>query len=183
MMRSHGIAPPNAAVKPSPSRAPAPKVERRESKERAPKKRKAEGYMNENATVDDEEDFDCVKPDPTNDKEQFCVKEEEPGQLSMDDAANLVQYYNTPYNSTQPGGSEGYIGSPFETGSAAYPCPIGDSYGLQAQDTYGFPYSTPSMNSIPAPSRGIHYEPMMPYSSPYSSTDNQGGSDSPVIVE
>ncbi|PSS09171.1 hypothetical protein M430DRAFT_183661 [Amorphotheca resinae ATCC 22711] len=177
MMRSHGIAPNAATIKPAPSRTA--KAERRESNDRPSKKRKADAFIEDNAAADDDEDFTSIKADPTNEKDKSHVKEEEPSQLSLGEAANLMQYYDTPsYNSAQLGGDEAYPGSDYDNNSAGYATPLSGVYGLQAQQSYEFPYTPTGMNTGPGSSQGIHYQPMMHYS-----TDNQGGSESPVIVE
>ncbi|KAI9053825.1 hypothetical protein LZ554_002773 [Drepanopeziza brunnea f. sp. 'monogermtubi'] len=153
MMRSHGIAPNAATIKPAPRNL---KSERQQSlpsssSPSAAKKRKTEGYLDENTTADDDEGFGMVKPEPAvMIKEQFVVKEEEThrqqpgGQLSLGDAANLMQYYDTPTRYSG-GGSGGGNGSGSGSGS-------GNGHGLGMDDGYAGEYTT-------SPSYGMSSSP------------------------
>ena len=175
-MRAHGITPTTATVKP-PSRVP--KAERRDSKNQIAKKRKTSAFVEENTAEDDEENFSRVKPDPANDKEQLNVKEEA-GQLSLDEATNLMQYYGTPSYDSRVGGNEIYTGNEFNSASASYHTAIPASYGLQDQQPYAFSFAPATINNAStALAHGIQYQPMLHY----SSADNQGGSESPLIVD
>ncbi|KUJ09064.1 uncharacterized protein LY89DRAFT_741362 [Mollisia scopiformis] len=191
MMRAHGIAPNAATIKPPPSRSM--KAERRESSTTSStslKKRKADAFLEDTTPVDDEETFGSIKPDPVNMKEQFIVKEEAEGQsmaqgqLSIDQAANLMQYYDTPATyagsglsaqSNYGGNGNGYGSSGGYTGS------LNPTYAMQSQPSYDFstPYNAGGMNSVPrSENQGLSYQPLVPYQG-----DDQGRSDSPVIVE
>ncbi|KAJ5032840.1 uncharacterized protein L3040_009431 [Drepanopeziza brunnea f. sp. 'multigermtubi'] len=152
MMRSHGIAPNAATIKPAPRNL---KSERQQSlpsssSPSAAKKRKTEGYLDENTTADDDEGFGMVKPEPAvMIKEQFVVKEEEthrqqPGQLSLGDAANLMQYYDTPtrYSGGDSGGGDG-------SGSVSG---HGNGHGLGMDDGYTGEYTA-------SPSYGMSSSP------------------------
>ncbi len=201
-MRSHGIAPNAASIKPAPSRNP--KSERSESvpsssTSSTPKKRKTESFLDENTTADDDEGFGTIKPDPViNIKQQFIVKEEErkpqkqPGQLSLGDATNLLQYYDTPTQYAGGSGLEDYNGDytglqSYGTGMGA--SNMGSAYGLDSPQTYGFGsnslYGNIGMGSTMG---GMHvsesprapYQPLMQYS---SDEQARGRPDSPVIVE
>ena len=175
-MRAHGITATTATVKPPPR---GPKTERRDSKNHTGKKRKASAFVEENTAADDEENFSRVKPDPANDKEQLNLKEEA-GQLSLDEATNLMQYYGTPSYDSRVAGNEVYTGNEFSAGSASYHTAIPASYGLQDQQPYAFSFAPAALNNAStALGHGIQYQPMMHY----SSADNQGGSESPLIVD
>lgn len=177
MMRSHGIAPNAATIKPASSRTP--KSERRDSKSHTTKKRKASAFIEENTAVDDEENFSRVKPDPANEKEQLNVKEES-GQLSLDEAANLMQYYGTSSYSAQLGGEETFSNSEYGSNTTGYNTGIGASYGLPDQQPYDFSFSPAAMDNGPTSlAHGIQYQQMMHY----PSTGNQGGSESPLVVD
>jgi hypothetical protein len=176
MMRSHGIAPNAATIKPASSRAP--KSERRDSKNHGPKKRKASAFIEDN-TADDEEPFSRVKSDPANEKEHLCVKEES-GQLTLDEAANLMQYYGTPPYTSQAGEDDVYTSNEYDPNSTRYHTTMAGSYGLQDQQAYEFSFAPAGMNSGSTPlGHGIQYQSMMHY----PATDNQGGSESPLIVD
>jgi hypothetical protein len=188
-MRAHGIAPNAATIKPAPARNM--KSERRESStpsSTSSKKRKADAFLEDTTPVDDEETFENIKPDPINMKEQFVVKEESKGQsmqqgaLSINQAANLMQYYDSPATYGGAGlGTESSYGESNYGGSAGYSTPMASSYGLQSQQPYDFStsYNAGGMNAIPrSENQGMHYQPLMPYQA-----DDQGRSDSPVIVE
>lgn len=183
-MRAHGIAPNAAAIKPAPVRAI--KTDRRESAEKPSKKRKAEAYVEDNGPTDDDETFPHnIKSDPLNDKDKNMVKEEEHGHgqgqlLDMNDAANLMQYYDSPsYNGL--GGEQDY-GSEYGESSGGYQIATGGGYGMQAQHPYDFGavYGNAAMSGIPraVDPRLNSYQSMMQFPS-----DSQGRSDSPVIVE
>lgn len=185
-MRAHGIAPNAAAIKPAPARTI--KTDRRDSTDKhSPKKRKADAYLEDNGATDDDETFpNSIKSDPAADKEKFTVKEEEYGhgmgqQLSTNEAANLMQYYDgaSPFHDAM-GGEQGFAGSDYGGSVGGYATPIG-GYGLQAQQPYDFgaAYGNPSMSSMSrSVDQGLSYQPMMQFP-----VDPQGRSDSPVIVE
>lgn len=176
-MRAHGIASNAATVKTGPPRSYT-KTESRDSSGAIPKKRKAEQFLEENTMADDEEVYGNIKSDPIDMKEQFNVKEEE-GQLSLNDAANLIQFYDPqPYSSAHLGDHD-YSRSVLVETSTGYHTPM--TFGFQAPNPYAFPISYSSMadtESIPRSSG------QLPYRSPYQYTsDGQGGSASPVVLE
>jgi hypothetical protein len=176
-MRAHGITPSTTAVKPASTRTP--KTERRDSKGQPHKKRKASAFAEDNPAADDEENFSGIKPDPSGNKEQLTVKEEA-GQLSLAEATNLMQYYNTPSYDSRVGGNEAYSQTGYDSGPSSYHTTISAPYGLQGQQSYDFSFpSTPMSNGSTALEHGIQYQPMMHF----ASTDNQGGSESPLIVD
>jgi hypothetical protein len=205
MMRAHGIAPNAASVKTQP--ASRTKTEPRESTTgngNVPnKKRKAEQFMEDNNTsvADDEEGFATnIKADPVDEKTQLRVKEEE-GRLSLDDAANLMQFYDTPsfQGSEFDAGGQDYGASDWDgASSSGYHTPIGNLYGMQDPFNFSTPYDSAGMSSsgmggsgmsdvIPR-FTGLQYQsPYQPYVQHTPNTpitpDNQGGSESPVIVE
>lgn len=187
-MRAHGIAPNAATIKPAPARNM--KTERRESSNSSStssKKRKADAFLEDTTLVDDDETFGNIKPDPINMKEQFVVKEEsegqsmQQGQLSINQAANLMQYYDSPttYGGAGLGAESNYRSSNYG-GSAGYSTPMASAYSLQSQQPYDFStFNAGGMNAIPrSENQGMHYQPLIPYQA-----DDQGRSDSPVIVE
>ena len=182
-MRAHGIAPNAATTKPAPTRAI--KSDSRDSIEKPSKKRKGDTYVEDNGTTDDDESFsNNIKSDLASEKEKFLVKEEDHGhgqQLSMDEAANLMQYYDnpSPYNGGL-GGEQNYPGSEYG-GSTGYATPIGGAYGPHAEQPYGFgaAYGNADMSGIPRTAdQGLNYQSMMQFP-----PEPQGRSDSPVIVE
>jgi hypothetical protein len=176
MMRTHGIAPNAATIKSAPSRSYT-KSERRESSGNTSKKRKAEQFLEENTTPDDEEGYANIKPDPIDSKEQFNVKEED-GQLSLDEAANLMQFYNAQSCAISQLGEKKYGCSDFEGSSVGYHSPL--TYGLQAQQPYDFSraYDSAVMNNLPTPTSQI------PYQSPYQyNSESHSGTASPVVLE
>jgi hypothetical protein len=177
MMRSHGIAPNAATIKSSSSRIA--KFECRESKNHTSKKRKASAFPEDNTTADDEETFSRVKPDPASVKEQCDVKAES-SQLTLDDAANLMQYYGTPTYSSQVGEDEVYTSNDYDSSSAGYHSPVGGPFGLQDQQQYDFSFATTGINcTATALPNNIQYQPIMQY----PTVDTQGGSESPLIVD
>ena len=188
MMRAHGIAPNAATIKPLLARSI--KSDRRDSTEKPSKKRKAEEFVEDNGATDDDEAFpNNIKSDPTNEKEKFMVKEEGHGndhqgqQLSINDAANLMQYYNTPssYNSGLGGlGGDQDYGSDYGGSASGYATPTGGDCGLHLQPyDFGSAYGNFGFSGIPrTASQGPRYQPTMQFPA-----DPQGGSDSPVIVE
>jgi hypothetical protein len=197
MMRSHGIAPNAASIKPAPSSRPL-KSEPRDfgaSSSTASKKRKMDSFLNDNTGEDDEGFGNIVKPDPADMKEHFVVKEEsesqqiqKEGQLSLSDAASLMRYYDAPtsFSATEMSmNQEGYSSSQYE-GSAGYHTPLGSSYSMSSQPTYGFSpqyrsngYASTGVGDDTKPEiSAINYQSMMQYP-----PDDQGRSDSPVIVE
>lgn len=215
-MRAHGIASNAATIKPAPARNL-----KAESKDSIPnassssptaKKRKADPYLEDTPARDDEEGFGTIKSEgfgtvksepAVTIKEQFVVKEEvqhrqqeqqpQPGQLSLGEAANLMQYYDTP---TQYAGmgmaiDDGYSGeystsqtygtsmSGSDTGGSS----SGDIYGMGSQQPYSFSaqssYGGSGMGGMnTSEPQMLSYRPRMQYSS-----DGQGRADSPVIVE
>ncbi|KAG4428784.1 hypothetical protein IFR05_015733 [Cadophora sp. M221] len=210
MMRAHGIASNAAAIKPAPARSL--KSERNESvppsSSSSPpsKKRKADPFLEENTAADDDEGFgSTIKAEPAvTIKEQFVIKEEEPhqhhhqqqrpGQLSLDEAANLIQYYDTPSPYAGIGmdmGMDGsYVGEYTYGPSMSDPnmgrSSISSLYGIASQQPYTFSPSS-SYGNRNGNVGGMHssevqripYQPRLQYSS-----DEQGGrSDSPVIVD
>lgn len=218
-MRSHGIAPNAASIKPAPRN---PKCERQQSlpsssSPSGAKKRKTEGYLDENSAADDDEGFGMVKPEPALAiKEQLVVKEEEahqhqqqqqPGQLSLGEAANLMQYYDTPTRYSGDGLSmEGEYKS-YDAGMASPS--ISSPYGLGAPPSYSFsshahshshaqpashsPYGSSEMGAglggmhIGEQQRASPYQQLMPYSSDGpggpGQGQGQGRPDSPVVLE
>ena len=185
MMRAHGIAPNAATIKPLLARSI--KSDSRDSTEKPSKKRKAEVFVEDNGATDDDEAFsNNIKSDPTNEKEKFMVKEEERGngrqgqQLSMNDAANLIQYYDTPssYNGGL-GGDQDY-GSDYGGSTPGYATPTGGDYGLHLQPyNFGSTYGNAGFSDITrAADQGLQYQPTMQFPA-----DPRGRSDSPVIVE
>ena len=176
-MRAHGIAPNAATIKPSSTRNM--KSESRDSKNQISKKRKASAFIEENTAADDEETFSRVKPDPAQDKEHPSVKEES-GQLSLDEAANLMQYYDTPSYGSQIRADDVYPGTEYNSTSSSYHSAISGSYGLQDQQQFGFSFTPASINNDSTSlAQSIQYQQLMQY----PATDNQGGSESPLIVD
>jgi hypothetical protein len=188
MMRAHGIASNAATIKPLIGRSI--KSDRRDSTEKSSKKRKAEAFAVDNGATDDDEAFsNNIKSDPTNEKEKFMVKEEEHGngrqgqQLSMNDAANLMQYYGTPssYNGGLSGlGGDQDYGSDYGGSASGYATPTGGDYGLHLQPyDISSAYGNAGFGGIPRTAdQGHQYQPTMQFPA-----DPQGRSDSPVIVE
>lgn len=136
--------------------------------------------MEENNNADDEEGFGppIIKPDPVDTKEHLHVKEED-GALSLDDAANLMQFYDPQaYTSTQFGGEHGFGSGDYDGSSGGYHTSLSGSYGLGAPQPFDFSAAMPR-------SMGVGLNPQaLQYTSPYQYTgDNQGNSESPVIVE
>lgn len=212
MMRAHGIAPNAASIKPAPQRAP--KSERRDSS--APlKKRKADQFLEDTAADDDEaigwgSSSMHIKDDPhTRDEKHLVFKSEsgsggsdikpqglglgeEQGCLNLEQAANLMQYYD---NGSQPSllvddlysaGDYGGGISAYGT-SSGYATSMGSGYGLDSQSGYyASPYNSAGMggmgglSSVPRTSQqGYQYQQhRLPYQ-----PDDQGHPDSPLIVE
>ncbi|KAH7370832.1 hypothetical protein BKA65DRAFT_545530 [Rhexocercosporidium sp. MPI-PUGE-AT-0058] len=197
MMRAHGIASNPATIKSAPSRSlkselngpvspttPSPTA----------KKRKAHPYLEEN-TADDDEGFGTVKAEPTvTIKEQLVVKEEEqqqPAQLSFGEAMNLMQYYDTPtqYAGIGVGIDDNYAGE-YTFGSSMCKAnvsgsSIGALYETGSQQPYGFSLRSSYGNSGMGGSYSSEAQrlPYQPLSRMQYSSDEQGQSDSPVIVE
>lgn len=192
MMRAHGIASNAATIKPAPA-SRAPKTERRKSSATSNKKRKIEGYE-DSAAGDDEESFgnanSSIKSESgtTLTPEQFVVKEEDEvnGQLSTGEAADLLQYYETPSQ---------YSGNEFDSytdgknlieysRNSGYATPYG--YGLNSPTDAYYPPHTPldlGMGSFSDVSRSngqSAYQPMMQY---IPEDQGQGHSNSPLVVE
>lgn len=169
------------------------KMERRESGSSSTKKRKADAFLDENNTADDEEGYgNNIKAEPTSSgKEHFVVKEEEQqtAQLSLSEAANLVQYYDTPSTYSVEAGvgghmgiEEAYNGIECGAGGSAYATSMGSTYGLQSSQTFDFsmPYGDLGLSNIPkSENQSMSYQPMIQYSSP----NEQGRFDSPVVLE
>lgn len=177
MMRAHGITPSTTAVKPASSRTL--KTERRDSKSRPHKKRKTSAFAEENSAADDEENFSALKPDPAGHKEQLTIKEEA-GQLSLAEASNLMQYYNTSSYTSQVQENEAFPQTGYDSGSSSYHTTISAPFGLHDQQPYDFSFPSTSMNNGPTSLvHDIQYDQMIQF----SSNDNQGGSDSPLIVD
>jgi len=186
-MRAHGIASNAATIKPAPARLS--KTERRDSSTTTSKKRKTDQFVEENTATDDDETFN-VKPDPGNEsKEILRVKEEEMGQLNMDEAVNLMQYYgNSSYASSSSMGAEqnyDFGGSSASLGSSSMAGSSG-GWGMSTLDAYEFttPYSSSSKH-IPrfsiAPSVTSSYHATFYH--PTSKDSQGGGAESPLLVE
>ena len=188
-MRAHGIAPNAASIKPASARAT--KTERRDSADRpaSSKKRKAEAFIEDTTPTDDDEGFSTapvIKSDPVTcnrSSEQLRVKEEEAAhQLSLGDAANLMQYYDTPsYDGAQLGTEDAYGEYDDVAANGGYTASL---FGLHAPqyEMYGgadFDVVPRSLN------QGLHYQHQLPmhYSPQSDNQAHQGGSESPVIVE
>ena len=199
-MRAHNIAPNAPSAKNR--RASRTKTEPRDTNTGnsnvTNKKRKADQFAEDNNTsvADDEEGFATnIKADPVDDKSQLRIKEE--GQLSLEDATNLMQFYDTP--SFQEADLEAAYGATdYESaGSSAYHTPIGGSYGMQAPLKFSSPFETSGISSIddssemaggfPHPTgRGFQtpYQPYVQYTPNTPVTrDNHGRPESPVVVE
>ncbi|PVH80957.1 hypothetical protein DL98DRAFT_588015 [Cadophora sp. DSE1049] len=201
MMRAHGIAPNAASVKSAPRSLKNERTESTPSSSTSPtaKKRKTDPFLEEKTAADDDEGFGTVKTEPAVTKtEPLVVKQEEerkpqPGQLSLDEAANLMQYYDTPtqYACVGMGIDDGYNGDyagiqKYEnsmSGPSMNGSSLGALYGMELQHPYGFSsqnsYGSTSMGGMHSsePQR-VSYQSLMQYSS-----DEQGRADSPVIVE
>ncbi len=192
-MRAHGIAPNAATIKPA-TASRAPKSERRESGGSSSKKRKADQFLEENPP-DDDEGYGLgnvvLKSDPVDTKEKFVVKEEEQqqGQLDLEQATNLMQYYgnNSQYGASQLGDDDVYGASEFGGGMSGYgtpsgyATPMGAAFGLQSQtDYYAAPYGSAgtSGSGILRSQQSFQYQPALQFQS-----EDQGQSDSPFIVE
>jgi hypothetical protein len=205
MMRAHGIAPNAASIKPAPARAP--KSERRESGPSL-KKRKADQFL-EDTPVDDDEGMGwgartgvVIKEDPREEKYNFKQEDhkpqtiEEQGQLNLEQAANLMQYYDGRsqlvvddlYGAGDFGGgmSAGVYGT-----SSGYASPMASAYGLDSQNGYfsasygssGMGSSMNGLSSVPrsSPQQSHQYQQ---YGLPYQrQPDDLGHPDSPLIVE
>ncbi|KAL2066661.1 hypothetical protein VTL71DRAFT_2733 [Oculimacula yallundae] len=195
MMRAHGIASNAATVKPASVRTL--KAEQHKNEPLLPpsslssppmaKKRKADPRLDEFNDGDDEEGFGSIKVEPAvMNMEQFVVKEEDqhlgPGQLSLDDAANLMQYYDTPsrYAGMEMGEGfdDGYAGgysmaSNYGRGTSSSSMGgsgMGEMYGMSLQQPYEFSsqssYGGSGMEAMQSsePPRML-YRPLMQYSS------------------
>ncbi len=188
MMRAHGIAP-NAANIKTATAIRAPKSGRCESSGSSSKKRKADQFLEENP-ADDDEGYGLasitVKSDPVDTKETFVIKEEEQrqGQLDLEQAAKLMQYYD---NNSQYGGDHIYGGNEYGGAmsrygtSSGYATPMEAAFGIQSPtDYYTVPYGSASMSGsgMPRSQQGFQYQPALQYQS-----EDQGNSDSPVLVE
>lgn len=176
MMRAHGIAPNTPTTKSSVSRNTT-KIERQGSKGEASRKRKAEQFSEDNSTADDEEGYANIKSDPIDTKEMFHVKEED-GQLSLSEAANLMQFYDAQTYPISKLEEQDFGCSDFDASSMGYHNTI--AYGSQTQQPYDFSslYSSPEMNNFAGSASTLSYHNPYQYIS-----DCQGGSDSPLIVE
>jgi hypothetical protein len=194
MMRAHGIAPNAATIRPAPNRAP--KNERRESGGSSNKKRKADQFL-EDTPADDDEGYGpghiTLKPDPTDVKEEFVVKEElEPqqqGQMHLAQAANLIPYYDdnsSQYGVSQIGGDDVFGTNEYGGGMSGYATPtgygtpMGAAFGSQSSNNYyANPFGTVGMSDVPRSQQlGFQYAPALQYQ-----PDDRGRSESPVIVE
>lgn len=204
-MKSHGIAPNAASVRPAPlSRT---KIESRDSSSSfssssatpLAKKRKTDAFLEENTADDDEE---MLGGQVKSENGTAAVKDEEQqtqasmGQLSLDEAANLMQYYDTPTTKYGDSGvdmgssslgvhmavEETYSSNGFVGDAGGYGSSTAGSYGMHAQDSFDFsaPYGGSGMSNIPrSGSQSLQYHPVMQY----SSDQTQGCSESPLIVE
>ncbi|KAE9371981.1 hypothetical protein N431DRAFT_535641 [Stipitochalara longipes BDJ] len=196
MMRAHGIAPNAASIKPAPSR---PKSECRDSSIPL-KKRKAEQFL-EDAAADDDElvGWGTIKEDPHARDEKALVFKElktEGGTLNLEQAANLMQYYD---NGSQLVVDDLYGAGDFGGGmagygtSSGYATPMGSAHGLDSQGGYfAAPYTSSAVSGMSSMS-GMGGLSSVPRSSPQSfqyqqhslpyQPKEQGHSDSPLIVE
>jgi hypothetical protein len=184
MMRSHGIATNAASIKPAPGHVA--KTERRKSSTTS-KKRKADAFVQDNTTADDDEIFSNVKPEAAESKEHLQVKKEGENPLSMGDAANLVQYYDTTsqYGGEKPSREQDYNGSEYGGSTIAYATPLSSGYGLQNQQTYGFgaSYGPGGMESVTrSAAEGDHPQSNLPPMVLWR-VGSQGHSDIPVVLE
>lgn len=191
-MRAHGIAPNAATIKPA-AATRTPKSERRDSGGSSSKKRKADQFLEENP-ADDDEGYGpaniALKSDPVDTKEKFVVKEEEQqGQLDLEQATNLIQYYDNtpPYGASQLGGDDVYGTNDYGGGMSGYgtpsgyATPMGAAFGIQSQaDYYAAPYGSAGMSGsgMPRSQQGFQYQQTLQYQS-----EDQDQSDSPVILE
>ncbi|KAH7413390.1 hypothetical protein BKA64DRAFT_741079 [Cadophora sp. MPI-SDFR-AT-0126] len=201
MMRAHGIASNASTVKSAPRSLKNERTGSTPSSTSSPtaKKRKGDHFLEDDVATDDDEAFGTVKTEPALTKtEQLVVKEEEerklqPGQLSLDEAANLLQYYDTPaqYAGIRMGMGDGYnrdysavqdyggsMSAPSMTGSS-----MGGLYDMESQQPYGFPSknsygSSGTEGQRTSELQRMSYQPRMQYSA-----DEQGRADSPWIVE
>jgi hypothetical protein len=198
MMRAHGIAPNAASIKPAPTRAP--KSERRESSIPILKKRKADQFLEDTAADDDEGvGWGTVHIKEDTREEKYNFKEEvdhkpqvtqEQGQLNLEQAANLLQYYD---NGSQLVVDDIYVAGDFGAGMSAYSTspsyatPMGSAYGIDSSSAYfAAPYSPTSMGSmnglsnVPRSSQQSfqYQQPSLQYQA-----EDLGNSDSPLIVE
>lgn len=169
------------------------KTERRESGSSATKKRKTDSFLDEATTADDDEGYgNNIKAEPpSSGQEQFVVKEEEQptAHLSLSEAANLMQYYDTPDTygvGTSVGGhmgvEEAYNGGECRAGGSAYATSIGSTYDLQSSQKFDFsmPYGDLGLSNIPkSENQSMSYQQMIQYSAP----GEQGRFDSPVVLE
>ena len=182
-MRAHGIAPNAASIKPAPSRVM--KSERRKSSASSKKKRKVDAFNQDNVAADDDETFANVKPEAADTKEHLQVKEERETPLSMGDAANLVQYYDTASQyGGELGGEQEYYGSEQDDNTIGYSTPL-SSYDLQDQQAYGFDtaYGSGGMENVPRSTlQGNQNHSNLPPMVLWP-VGNHGRSDSPVVLE
>lgn len=179
-MKAHGIAPNAASIKLSSSRTTKSETGPSSSPSNPNiKKRKADTFHDESIAADDDEDFGAsrVKSEPAvKIKKQGAVKEEErqetpePSQLSMDDAEELLQYYDAPieYGDAGMGGEESY-------GAPGYGGGLGAAYGRATQHAYGL--------SSRSPYGGSGIGQMQNSEEQQGASDGRGRSDSPVVVE
>jgi hypothetical protein len=219
MMRAHGIAPNAASIKPAPTRAP--KSDRQDSNAPTLKKRKADQFLEDTAADDDEgvgwgSGAVHIKEGPREEKYNFKTEGgggggdhkpqiiQEQGQLNLEQAANLMQYYD---NGSQLGVDDLYGAGEYGGGmsgygaSSGYATPMVSAYDLEPQNGYfGAEYDPTSvmssassimrsmrnmgsmggLGSVPRSSQqSFQYQQ---HSLPYQPED-QGHSDSPLIVE
>ena len=204
MMRAHGIAPNAATVKSVPRSLKTERTESTPSSSSSPatKKRKTDPFLEDNTSTDDDEGFGTVKTEPAvlKKEEQLVVKEEEerkhqPGQFSLDEAATLMQYYDTPTQyaglgmgmGIDDGHSGGYTGvqeyGGSMSGSSMNGSSLGGLYSMESQHPYGLyspsSYGNAGMGGMQSsePQR-MSYQSLMQHPS-----DEQGRADSPLIVE
>lgn len=173
------------------------KSERRESSSSVIKKRKVDAFLDEANPVDDEEGGYASNIKAENggsSKEHSVVKEEEEqvGKLSLNEAASLMQYYETPATcgaeaeEGRMGDEETYTGGAFgaETAAAGYTTSssAGNTYGLESSQSFDFsqPYGSTVSSSTPRSKvQGMsNQQPVAQYS-----MSDQGRFDSPVVLE
>jgi hypothetical protein len=196
MMKSHGIASNAATIKPTQSRGMGSmKGERRGSHNNSPKKRKTDAFLDDENTADDDENyFNDIKPEPPSSGKEFAIKEEEQQaiQLSLNEATNLLQYYDK--NPRYGFGAEVEddteieevcIGRAYGSGDSGYvdraTAALGEMLGTDNSATYGLSVSHGmdiSNSSTHSSSGRIQYQPSVQYSS-----EDRRHFDSPVILE
>jgi len=169
--KSNGSHPRAGGIAPKPSGG-APK-----SSGVASKKRKADAFMEDNTNADDEEVFPNIKPE----REHQKVKQEEGKQLSMSEAADLMKYYEPSYNRQFSGDLE-YNGSEYSGNGSGFATPVGGAYSMDSSDfdfSSMYDSSSADMGAAPKSAQGYSYQP----ATCQYTTEGQGYSDSPVILE